>query len=252
LIKLNKIKPNPDNPRIIKDYRFEKLCKSLTEFPTMMELRPIVVDENYMILGGNMRLKALQNLGYKEIPDEWIKRNTELTNEQKERFILTDNSNFGEWDFEILANQFDSQLIIDCGIEIPVYGSEESEETENEEIDNTYTKKIKAPIYEPKNEKPELKVLYDNSKVSELEKEIETADIPKEIKDFLRAAAQRHRVFNYSLIADYYAHSKPEIQSLMEKSALVIIDFNKAIENGFVKLTKEIAELYGDEYGNEN
>jgi arsenate reductase-like glutaredoxin family protein len=83
-MKLSEIKPNPSNPRIIKDYKFEKLCKSIQDFPQMMELRPIVIDENNVVLGGNMRLKALQHLKFKDIPDNWVKQASELTEEQKQ------------------------------------------------------------------------------------------------------------------------------------------------------------------------
>lgn len=90
-MKLKEIKPNKANPRIIKDYKFKKLCNSISEFPKMMELRPIVVDTDGTILGGNMRYKALQELGYKEIPDNWVKRASELTDQEKQRFIIEDN-----------------------------------------------------------------------------------------------------------------------------------------------------------------
>lgn len=111
-----------------------------------------------------------------------------------------------------------------------------------------YTSKIEAPIYEPKNQKPHVLTLCDDSKTKRLISEIDSAEIPDEDKHFLKLAAYRHAVFNYERIADYYAHSKPEIQTLMEKSALVIIDFEKAIENGFVKLCEEIKTQFMEEY----
>lgn len=103
-MKLSEIHINENNPRTIKDKRFKKLCQSIAEFPKMMKLRPIVVDGQGMILGGNMRFRALKKLGYKEIPDEWVKRDGELTEEEKKRFIAVDNVNFGEWDFEMLSD----------------------------------------------------------------------------------------------------------------------------------------------------
>ncbi len=113
--------------------------------------------------------------------------------------------------------------------------------------DNQYTKKIDAPIYEPKGDKPAEKELCNISKCSELAEEILRLNLPKEIETFLLLSAQRHNVFDYEKIAEYYAHAPAEVQELMEKSALVIIDFKKAIENGFVSMTKEISEAYGDE-----
>lgn len=113
----------------------------------------------------------------------------------------------------------------------------------------TYTSKIEAPIYEPKNKKPELIQLLDRSKTQRLIKKINESNVSEEEKFFLKFAAQRHLVFNYELIADYYAHSSKEMQSLMEDSALVILDFEKALSLGFVKLSDQIKKQYLEEYG---
>jgi site-specific DNA-methyltransferase (adenine-specific) len=118
-LKLSEIHINPSNPRIIKDDRFKKLVKSISEFPKMMELRPIIIDSEGTILGGNMRFKALQELKYKDIPNEWIKRADKLTDEEKQRFIIEDNVGFGEWDFDILANEWDRDKLIEWGLELP-------------------------------------------------------------------------------------------------------------------------------------
>ena len=114
--------------------------------------------------------------------------------------------------------------------------------------DNKYTNKIQAPIYEPKNKKPHILELVDKSKTHRLIKEIEASSLSYEEKTFLIDAARRHNVFNYEKIADYYAHSSKEMQHLMERSALVIIDFQKAIEYGYVKLCDEIKKQYLEEY----
>ena len=118
-MQIKEIKVNPKNPRIIKDARFQKLVKSIEEFPEMMKLRPIVVDADGMILGGNMRYKAIRHLGYKDIPDEWVKRADELTEEQKKRFIIADNAPYGDWDWDILANEWDAPKLSDWGIDFP-------------------------------------------------------------------------------------------------------------------------------------
>jgi hypothetical protein len=112
-----------------------------------------------------------------------------------------------------------------------------------------YSSKIEAPIYEPKNIKPHLLELCDETKTRALIREIKQSMIPDEEKEFLIRAAKRHLVFNYEKIADYYAHSSPEMQDLMEKSGLVIIDFYKAIEYGFIKLSEDIQKQYLEEYG---
>ena len=118
---LKKIKLNSKNPRLIKDRRFKKLVQSLKEFPKMLALRPIVINEDNIVLGGNMRLKALRELGYKEVPDAWVKRANELTEEEKKRFVITDNIEFGENDFDILANEWDETELMDLGMELPVF-----------------------------------------------------------------------------------------------------------------------------------
>ena len=123
-MKLSSIKKNPDNPRIIKDEKFEKLCNSIQAFPDMLALRPIVVDENNVVLGGNMRLAALKHLNYKDIPDNWVLKASELTEEQKQRFVLTDNASFGVWDWDVLANEWDSVLLDECGIDVPAFDVE--------------------------------------------------------------------------------------------------------------------------------
>lgn len=115
LIDIRKVKSNSDNPRIIKDDKFKKLVKSIVDFPQMLEIRPIVVDSNMIVLGGNMRLKAAQEAGLKEVH---IIVADDLTEEQKKEFIIKDNVGFGEWDWELLANEWDSEQLIDWGLDV--------------------------------------------------------------------------------------------------------------------------------------
>src|SRR3990167_380302 len=115
---------------------------------------------------------------------------------------------------------------------------------EVENKDEFYSTKIEAPIYEPKNQKPHIMELLDNSKTKRIIAEINNSTLPEEEKIFLIEAAKRHTVFNYERIADYYAHATPEMQSLMERSALVIIDFEKAIQFGYIKLCDDISKQY--------
>ena len=112
-----------------------------------------------------------------------------------------------------------------------------------------YTSKIQAPEYTPKNIKPHILEIYDKSKTTRLIREIDNSSLPIEEKTFLIDAARRHTIFNYEKIADYYAHSSKEMQHFMEKSALVIIDFEKAIQHGYVRLCDEIKNQYLEEYG---
>lgn len=117
-VKVKDIKPNPNNPRYIRDEKFEKLKQSIKEFPEMLKLRPVVVDDNMMVLGGNMRLKALTDLGIEEV--EIIKAK-DLTDKQKEEFIIKDNVGFGEWDWDMLANEWDNELLTDWGLDVVKY-----------------------------------------------------------------------------------------------------------------------------------
>jgi hypothetical protein len=127
-----------------------------------------------------------------------------------------------------------------------IFGGEES-------VDEKYTKTIVTPIYEPRHRKPHILELYNTTKEKRLLARIESSSLPEYEKAFLRAAAARHVVFHYERIADYYAHAVPEMQRLMEESALVIIDFSAAIERGFILLTKEIQQQFMEEYtDNEN
>jgi hypothetical protein len=118
-VKLSSIKPNPQNPRVIKDEKFKRLVQSIQGFPAMMAIRPIVVDENNIILAGNMRMKALQELGHKEVPAEWVKKVDELTDEQKQEFMMKDNASSGEWDWDLLANNFEAEQLQAWNIDIP-------------------------------------------------------------------------------------------------------------------------------------
>jgi len=117
MIKLKDIKTNPNNPRLIKDEKFAKLVKSIKEFPKMMELRPLVVNADNVILGGNMRFKALKELKYTSIPKEWIKRADELTEDETRRFIIADNVGFGEHDWDLLANEWNSVELEEWGLD---------------------------------------------------------------------------------------------------------------------------------------
>lgn len=125
---------------------------------------------------------------------------------------------------------------------IDLFGEDDTPETESGtgQEASIYTNKICAPIYEPKNQKPFVHEFVRDSKYLALLAAIERSSVSPIDKEFLRLAATRHIVFNYSLIADYYAHSSPEVQQLMEDSALVLIDFEDAIRNGYVKLSSEI------------
>lgn len=152
-MKLSDIKPNPSNPRVLKDDKFQKLVKSIQEFPKMMSLRPMVVNGDNIVLGGNMRLRALQYLGYKEIPDEWVKKADQLTEEENQRFVIADNVGFGEWDWDLLANEWGNEQLIEWGLEVPKWDILEQQDIEeveefNEECNFTIKCKDVAELEE--------------------------------------------------------------------------------------------------------
>ena len=138
-MKLSELKQNPNNPRIIKDDKFKKLVKSIDEFPEMMSKRPIVcvtdVDGKIYPLGGNMRLKALQELKYKEVPDEWVQMADEWTEEQRREFVIKDNVGFGEWDWEQLANEWDAEKLEEWGLDMPTFEAEQVLEATEDDFD---------------------------------------------------------------------------------------------------------------------
>jgi DNA modification methylase len=140
-MKISKLKFNPNNPRIIKDDKFKKLVKSIETFPEMMEKRPIVcvtdVDDRIYPLGGNMRLKAIQELGYKEIPDNWVTMADDWDAEKRQEFVIKDNVGFGEWDWDDLANNWDAEKLNEWGLDVPDFAQVTLEAEEDDyEIPN--------------------------------------------------------------------------------------------------------------------
>jgi DNA modification methylase len=131
-VKITEVKTNPNNPRLIKDDKFKKLVKSIKEFPQMLELRPIVVNDDMVVLGGNMRLKACKEAGLKEVP---IIKASDLTDEQQKEFIVKDNVGFGEWDWDVLANEWDAVQLEEWGLD----GFPFDTETELEAEEDNYT-----------------------------------------------------------------------------------------------------------------
>ena len=114
-MEINELKPNESNPRIIKDGKFKKLVKSIKDFPEMLELRPIVIDEDNIILGGNMRYRACIEAGLKDVP---VKIAKGLTEEQKQEFIVKDNVGFGEWEWDMLGNEWDNVKLGEWGLDV--------------------------------------------------------------------------------------------------------------------------------------
>jgi len=200
----------------------------------------IIVDENNVIIAGHTRLKALKKLGWKEVE---VQRELDMTEEQKRKYRLLDNKvgEIATWNLELLDWELE-----DLDFEGFDFGFEDLDIDEPdmpEEEDDKYTNVVNIPQYEPSNECPKIDDLVDTKKYNELMKEIVAADLPDDIDLFLKFAAARHIGFNYKRIADFYAHQSADIQKLMENSALVIIDVDDAIKNGFTELTKRLDEI---------
>ena len=149
-MKLKDIKPNPNNPRVLRDDKFQKLKQSITEFPKMLSLRPMVIDENNVVLGGNMRLRALQELGFTDVEEAWVKRSSDLTEDEKKRFIIADNVAFGEWDWDTLANDWEVVDLEAWGLDIPQFDergeidySDKNKEVDIEDLEGLMTINLK-------------------------------------------------------------------------------------------------------------
>jgi DNA modification methylase len=132
--KISEVKLNPNNPRLIKDDKFKKLVQSIKDFPEMLDIRPIVVNQDMIILGGNMRFKACKEAGLKEVP---IIVADNLTEEQQREFLIKDNTSGGEWDFEMLANEWDNEQLEEWGLDIPLFETDEVLEAEEDDFDGT-------------------------------------------------------------------------------------------------------------------
>ena len=170
-IEISKLKLNPNNPRTINKSKFERLKKSITEFPKMLELRPIVVDENFVVLGGNMRLQALKELGIKET---FYIQKDDLTPKEKKQFIIKDNASFGDWDWDALANEWETKELKDWGIDVwqpekEVDYSILDEVNLDDEIQTMYEQTKKSIILEyPADSFDEIKKLYESLKAKEV------------------------------------------------------------------------------------
>jgi len=227
---LDEIRPYEKNPRK-NDAAVDGVAASIREFGFKV---PIIIDAAGTIIAGHTRYKAAQKLGLESVP---CIQADDLSPEQVRAYRLADNkvAEAAGWDEQLLADELADILDIDMSI----FGFE----IESEESDEKYTVKIDIPQYQITGEEPAIEELVDEHRVNELIDEIERSKVTKKQKQFLRLAAFRHYAFNYRNIAEYYAHQSQEMQELMEKSALVIIDFDDAIKNGYTTLSNTIAEL---------
>jgi hypothetical protein len=241
--------PYARNSRTHSDTQVTKIASSIKEFGF---LNPVLVDGANGIIAGHGRVMAAQKLGLKEVP---VLQIGHLSDTQKRAYIIADNrlALDAGWDEEMLRVEFAE--LTDDGFNLELTGFELGQiedidsgvfGDERKMDEDKYTAKLETPIYEIKGENPTIQELYNNDKTGNLVEKILKTNMPDDVKGFLMAAATRHTVFNYEKIAEFYAHQDKDIQDLMEQSALVIIDYDKAIENGYIKMSKELMALSGE------
>jgi hypothetical protein len=236
--------PYINNSRTHSDDQIAQIASSIKTFGWT---NPILIDGDNGIIAGHGRVKAARKLGYKEVPAIEL---SSLTETQKKAYIIADNKlalNAG-WDNELLTIELNELLADGFALDLLGFDTAELDDLfEKDDGENNYTQKVDTPTYEPSEIKPNVKDLFDDSKAFDLIEKIKSANIPQAEKDFLMLTAGRHVVLNFQLIADYYAHSPKEVQELMEASALVIVDFNDAIANGWVNLSNRLDEIYDED-----
>ena len=246
-VEIETLELDPANVRQHSDRNLDAIRSSLKRFG---QQKPIVINQQGIVIAGNGTLTAARSLGWDTIQAV----ETKLHGSEATAFAIADNrtAELAEWDIDNLIKQVNALELEDPELANAVgFDSLELDELLGDVIDteeNPYTAKVETPIYEPKGDKPETSELWDTTKTTELVSEITKADLPEDVRDFLMAAATRHTVFNFRRIADYYAQAEPSVQRLMEKSALVIIDFKQAIELGYVKLNEKMLKQVSEEY----
>lgn len=236
---VSELTPDPANARKHSARNLKAIASSLEKFG---QVKPIVLHRG-VVIAGNGTLEAAKSLGWAEIstvsvPDEW-------DSDTASAYALADNrtAELAEWNDEILASQLvelqqNGWEISDMG-----FDAKEMEKLASESDGSKYTAAINIPQYEIVGDEPEISQLFDSSKAERFESEILKANLPKDVEDFLIKASYRHIVFNYRKIAEYYPHATPEVQGLIEESALVIIDAENAIRNAYADFLISVEEL---------
>ena len=227
---VNDLIPYVNNPRK-NDDAVDMVASSIKNFGFKV---PLIIDGNDEVIAGHTRLKAAKKLGLEKVPCIVA---ADLNEQQIKAFRIADNkvSEFSTWDADLLELELEGLQDIFTGFE--------PKDLIEPDLENPYTAKIQTPVYEITENNPEVMDLVNRNKTQYLIDNINQSDVSDEEKEFLILAAYRHLVFSYKDIADYYARANKEMQELMEMSALVIIDYEDAIRNGYVHLSKSINEM---------
>ena len=240
--------PYARNSRTHSDAQVAQIAASIREFGFT---NPVLVDGVNGVIAGHGRILAARKLGMDTVP---VIELAHLSETQKRAYVIADNKlalNAG-WDDEMLRVEFEE--LGDAGFDLALTGFDAEEiaafmSPEDAALSDEYSHKVTAPVYEPKGEKPPIAELVNYERAEALIRDIEAVKLPQEVAQFLKTAAARHVVFDYGKIAEFYCHADKPTQALMEDSALVIIDFKKAMQLGYVKLKEAIADALENESG---
>lgn len=244
----------PNNPRYLKSEEHDKLKKSLKDSPELLQYKPLMVcklsDSRFVVVCGNMRLHVCRELdnegisGFDTLPCFVLNSNVPVS--KIKEYAIKDNVQAGNWDWDELANDWDVEELQDWGVDCS-FLDESEEETEGvsgeEDDESVYSTKIESPVYEITGAEPSIDECIDTHSVKELLAAIDNSNVSEEQKEMLRVCAYRFAKIDFRNMAEYYAHQQKEMQGLMEDNALVIIDFNKAIEKGFVEMTDRLMNI---------
>ena len=226
---LNDLTLSEKNPRTISKKDFAVLKKSIKDFPSMLEVREVVVDENNRVLGGHQRIKALQAQGKTKVK---VKKVTGWTEEEKDEFMIKDNIANGDWDNDKLANEWDKNKLEEWGLPLKVASNGDYKEL----------LEVSIPYYTPAEECPETTELADLSEVDELNSIITKLKPEKGLEAILRARAAFFADFDFQKIADYYAHADKKTQGVMKRLGLVIVMPKEAYELGMCDFRESFDE----------
>lgn len=232
------------NSRTHSTYQVKQIAESIREFGFT---NPVLIADDETVIAGHGRVLAALDLGLATVP---CIRLSHLNETQRRAYVIADNQLALQagWDDELLKAELEALRIEDFNTDLLGFSAEEIKRITGKETPGAitdYSRKIEAPTYTPAEHKPSTAELVSLEKVRELEDEITSSkEITEDETEFLLEAARRHARFDFRSIADYYAHASAPMQRLMERSGLVIIDFDKAIENGFVALSNKLMEQY--------
>lgn len=226
---LNDLTLSEKNPRTISKKDFAVLKKSIKDFPSMLEVREIVVDENNRVLGGHQRIKALQAQGKTRVK---VKKVTGWTDDEKDEFMIKDNIANGDWDNDKLANEWDKNKLEEWGLPLKVASNGDYKEL----------LEVSIPYYTPAEECPDSTELADLSEVDELNSIITKLKPEKGLEAILRARAAFFADFDFQKVADYYAHADKKTQEVMKRLGLVIVMPKEAYELGMCDFRESFDE----------